>query len=84
MVAAYEAITGETVHPASPERLFIQWVAAIILQQRAIINFVGNQNLPSRATGANLDALGIMTIKKKARSFSYRHFQGFNTVIIQI
>lgn len=33
---------------------------------------------------ANLDALGIMTIKKKARSFSYRHFQGFNTVIIQI
>ncbi len=32
----------------------------------------------------NLDALGIMTIKKKARSFSYRHFQGFNTVIIQI
>lgn len=58
MVAAYEAITGETVHPASPERLFIQWVAAIILQQRAIINYTGNQNLPSRATGTNLDALG--------------------------
>lgn len=33
---------------------------------------------------ANLDALGIMAIKKKAKSFSYRHFQGFNTVIIQI
>ncbi len=33
---------------------------------------------------ANLDALGIMTVKKKAKSFSYRHFQGFNTVIIQI
>ena len=32
----------------------------------------------------NLDALGIVTIKKKARSFSYRHFQGFNTVIIRI
>lgn len=58
MVAAYESITGTTVHPASPERLFIQWVAAIILQQRALINYTGNQNLPSRATGANLDALG--------------------------
>lgn len=58
MVAAYEAITGEAVQPASPERLFIQWVAAIMLQQRTIINHVGNQNIPSRATGENLDALG--------------------------
>lgn len=32
----------------------------------------------------NLDALGIMMIKKRAKDFSYRHFQGFNTVIIQI
>ena len=34
--------------------------------------------------GANLNALGIMTIKKKAKRFLYRHFQGFNTVIIEI
>lgn len=27
MVAMYEAITKTTVQPASPERLFIQWVA---------------------------------------------------------
>ena len=33
---------------------------------------------------ANLDALGIVTIKKKAKSFSYRHFQGFNTVVIEL
>ena len=32
----------------------------------------------------NLDALGIYTIKKRAKQFSYRHFQGFNTVIIRI
>lgn len=30
----------------------------------------------------NLAALGVVAIKKKAKGFSYRHFQGFNTVII--
>ena len=34
--------------------------------------------------GTNLDALGIAAIKKKAKSFSYRRFQGFNTVIIHL
>lgn len=58
LVAAYEKITGITVQPASPEKLFIQWVAGIIVQERAINNYTGNQNIPSRATGANLDALG--------------------------
>lgn len=33
---------------------------------------------------ANLDAVGIVTVKKKAKSFSYRHFQGFNTVVIEL
>lgn len=58
LVAAYEKITGVTVHPASPEKLFIQWVANIIVQERALTNYVGNQNIPSRAEGGNLDALG--------------------------
>ena len=29
---------------------------------------------------SNLDALGIMAIKKKAKGFAYRRYQGFNTV----
>jgi len=58
MIAAYEKITGVSVRPASPERLFIQWVADIILQERVLNNYTGNQNLPSRAAGENLDALG--------------------------
>ena len=57
MIAAYERICGVTVQPASPERLFIQWVAAIIWQERALNNYTGNQNIPSRAQGENLDAL---------------------------
>lgn len=58
MVAAYETITGTTVQPASPEKLFIQWVADVIVQERALNNYTGNQNIPSRAEGENLDALG--------------------------
>ena len=32
----------------------------------------------------NLNAIGIMAIKKKAKQFYYRHYQGFNTLIIRI
>jgi len=54
----YETITGKTVRPASAEKLFLAWVASAIANLRNQINYVGNQNIPSRATGANLDALG--------------------------
>lgn len=58
LIAGYERITGVTVQPSSPERLFVLWVADTIVQARAQINYAGNQNIPSRAQGANLDALG--------------------------
>lgn len=58
LVSMYEEITGSTVQPGSPERLFIQWIANIVVQERAYNNYTGNQNLPSRAEGENLDALG--------------------------
>ncbi len=58
LIASYEQITGLTVKPASPERLFIQWVAGVIVQERALNNYTGNQNIPSRASDQNLDALG--------------------------
>lgn len=57
MVAAYEKITGISVQPASPEKLFILWVADVIIQERVLSNYTGNQNIPSRAEGENLDAL---------------------------
>ena len=57
MTAKYEAFTGVTVQPGSPERLFIQWTSAVIIQERALANYAANQNLPSRAEGSNLDAL---------------------------
>lgn len=58
LVAKYEELTDSTVRPGSPERLFIQWVANVIVQERVLNNITGNQNIPSRAEGDNLDALG--------------------------
>jgi len=71
LIYAYESIIGETVQPASPERLFILWVADVIGQTKAQINFAANQNIPSRANGMNLDALGELFYSKgrpKAKS----------------
>lgn len=65
LVATYEAITGEIVQPASPEMLFIRWVASVIIQERVLNNWTGNQNIPSRAEGENLDALAELTYSKE-------------------
>lgn len=58
MVSVYENLVGSTVQPASPEKLFIQWAASLMIQIYTTANYIGNQNLPSRAVGENLDALG--------------------------
>ena len=57
LISIYEKITGVSVKPASPEKLFIQFVAAVVIQERGLNNYTGNQNIPSRAEGENLDAL---------------------------
>lgn len=57
LIAGFEKITGRAIHPADPEKLYIQWVLSIILQERVLNNYTGNQNVPSRAEGENLDAL---------------------------
>mgnify|MGYP001033290721 CR=1 FL=1 len=64
LISAYEKIAGVTVHPASPERLMIQWVANAIIQQRVLINYTGNQNIPSRAESSDIDALGELFYDK--------------------
>ena len=64
MISDYEKITGVGARPASPERLFIAWVASVVVRQRVLSNYIGNQNLPSRATGDNLDALGQLFFKQ--------------------
>jgi len=65
MTAKYEELTGVTVQPGSPERLFVQWAASVVVQERALANYAANQNLPSRAEGKNLDALAELFYTKE-------------------
>ena len=58
LISKYEEITNHTLKPGEPDRLFIAWVADIIINERVNQNYTGNQNIPSRAEGAYLDALG--------------------------
>lgn len=70
LIEKYESLTGHTLHPSDPDRLFLSWVANVIIQERVNQNYVGNQNIPSRAVGENLDALGkwIYNVERKAAS----------------
>lgn len=67
LISKYEEITEHTLHPGDPERIFLAWVASVIVQERVNQNYIGNQNLPSRAEGENLDALGewIYALKRR-------------------
>ena len=58
LISKYEEITNHTLKPGEPDRLFIAWVADIIINERVNQNYTGNQNIPSRAEGVYLDALG--------------------------
>ena len=66
LITVYENLTGVSVRPASPEKLFAQWVASVIIQERVYNNYTANQNIPSRAEGKNLDAL--LTARNGLRS----------------
>ena len=57
LIAGYEEITGRTLYPADPVRMFILWLAEIIIQERVLINESAKQNIPRYAVGENLDSL---------------------------
>lgn len=59
VLTKYEEITGRSLAAGDPVRLFLLSIAAIIAQQRSLINIAAQQNLLSYATGENLDALGL-------------------------
>lgn len=57
LIVSYEKFTGRTLYPADPARLFILWIADIIMQERIIINESAKQNVPRYAQGDYLDSL---------------------------
>ena len=64
LTTAYQNIVGVTVKPASPEKMFLSWLASGIVQIYQYINYAANQNVPSRAVGENLDALAELFFEK--------------------
>ena len=74
LIALYENFVQQVpgrerykVYPASPERLFISWVANIIVQQRVIINETAKKNVPRYADGEYLDSLAGPAGKRAPR-----------------
>ena len=57
MTADYERIMKTTVHPGSPERLFLLWLADIVVQLKANIDIAAKENVPRFASGDKLESL---------------------------
>jgi len=60
IVSVYEGLTDRTLYPADPVRLFLHSLAAIIVQQRVLIDLTGKANLLRYAPTDVLDHMGAM------------------------
>ena len=60
VITSYESISGRTLAPGDPVRLFLETIAALIVQQRALIDFTGKMNLLAYATGDYLEHIGVL------------------------
>lgn len=60
IIKAYEQIAGRTLAQADPVRLFLEAMAAIIIQQREIIDHSAKMNLLHYSTGDYLDHIGYL------------------------
>ena len=58
IISITESIMGVTVQPGSALMLLCSVFATVIVQERALTNRAGNQNVPSGAEGESLDRLG--------------------------
>lgn len=60
MITMYEAIAGRALAQGDPIRLFLLSAAAIIVQQRVLIDYSAKQNLLAYSGGTYLDHIGIL------------------------
>ncbi len=61
VLSSYEKMTGRSLAPGNPERLFLEALAMIIAQQSYLIDHTGKQNLLPFSSGLILDCLGVLT-----------------------
>ena len=60
IITTYEALAGRTLAQGDPIRLFLLSVAAIIVQQRVLIDYSAKMNLLAYAEGDYLDHIGAL------------------------
>ncbi|WP_035692801.1 baseplate assembly protein [Azospirillum halopraeferens] len=60
MVESFGSISGRSLLPAQPERLFLDWLAYQFALQRMAVQDAGEQTLLAYARGQNLDHLGAL------------------------
>lgn len=60
VITLYEALAGRKLAPGDPVRLFLQAVAAVIVQQRLLIDYAAKQNLLAYSSGDYLDHIGTL------------------------
>ena len=83
MIALYEEIQKDAgrdnyqVRPASPERLFISWMAAVVVQQRILINEIAKMNVPRYAAKSENEVSGFIYRSRNNSQPSFRLAQGF-------
>ena len=69
IITKYEEISGRSLASADPIRLFLESIAAVIVQQRVLIDWAAKQNLLSYSSGDYLDALGeLLSVERLAAS----------------
>ncbi|MFW5433695.1 baseplate assembly protein [Paenibacillus apiarius] len=68
IITIYEGLTGRTLYPADPIRLFLMSLASIIVQQRVLINQTAKGNLLRYAQGEKLDAMGEFTETERLKA----------------
>lgn len=70
VIGTYEAVSGRSLADADPVRLFLEAIAAIIVNQRNIIDFSAKQNLLSYVSDEYVDYLaefvGVKRLPAKA------------------
>ena len=60
VLTVYEGLTGLTLQPGDPVRLFLESLAYTVSVQNQLLDLAGNQNLLAYARGAHLDHLGAL------------------------
>ena len=60
ILTSYEGLTGVSLQPGDPVRLFLEALAYVLSVQNRLLNLTGQQGLLAYAQGAHLDHLGAL------------------------